>query len=112
MGARIMDINRAERGNMIENTEEDKEKYYVVRLLKFNGRYYDLYKYRFRSQENARKELRRCRKAIQSCTKVDDCKCTLSVYDYEITTNEKDKTMSDNENIDWASLIGQRWNKK
>ena len=97
-----MDINRARRGDVMENEKEDKEKYYVVRLLKFNGRYYNIYKYRFLSQEGARKELKRCQKAIQSCTKFDDCKCTLSVYDYAIITNDKDKIMDDDKDIDWS----------
>jgi hypothetical protein len=102
-----MDINRLEGGDIMENEKEGKEKYYVVRLLKFDGRYYNVYKYRFRSPENARKELKRCQKVVQSCTKFDDCKCTLSVYDCEIIAGDKDKIMDDDKDIDWSSLIGQ-----
>ena len=39
----------------------DKEKHYVVRLWKYNGRYYNLkHRYQFCSLKRAKEELKRC----------------------------------------------------
>jgi hypothetical protein len=87
----------------MENTEENKWKYYVVRLWKPSKNLFTVItknRYVFLSRERAEEELKRCQKVVDMHTEFKNYKCAINAYKtYKL---KKGDEIMDNKYVVWT----------